>query len=1089
MLRTAVLLVASASMVWSQATPGSITGIVTDKTGAVVVGATVTLTNSDTGVSLRTTTNEAGVYAAPSLIAGPYTVEIDFSGFKKHQVRGVVVETGQKLRLDAQLDIGDMAERVEVQAAITPLQQETAEVSKTITSSEMRNIPLSYRTAYGLMTLSAGISSTGNDPSLIGPDDVVSINGSRKGANAFMIDGAATTHIGGIPERLGSIEAIQEAKILASTYSAEYGRTSGGVVMFQVKSGTQQYHGSLYEFHRNSALNATQWENNARGTKQNALIRNEFGVTLGGPVPKMGNKLFFFGSYEGLRDRIPGSKTRTIPEPALRGGNFSSVPVVVNDPLTGAAFPGNIIPQSRLDPAAVKFLALFPEPNVAGVFNSRYGIRSSNWALPLPTSDYKNFGVGRLDYNPSDRQKFFFTYSHINEGPRDNGRDFLNVLNTTVGPRMRDIRRATLGYTRFIRPNLTSEFIASAQRDPRSIDPWYSEFDVTKELGIARKTGNTLPLISIAGGYGSFGNSAVQRWIHQPASMQNIVTWTRGAHNIRTGGQLYQNQFWYISANDTTGSYSFNGEITGLGTSGRDNPVNALADLLLGAVKTSAIPVPQIPVNRMNYNLALFVNDDWKLTRKLTLNLGLRYEFETRQIVKNDVYSRVDLATGNLLVADQNASRNLNLNNKYFNLSPRIGFAYSLDAKTVVRSGFGVFRSNLWVDNGEMVTYPGWTGSQVQVDQGVGRAQPFRFSDGFPVEQAPAVTDPLQLAASATVTNPLSVGAVTYSPDDKLPTNYQWNIGIQREAGFHTVFDVSYVASRSLYLARTIPANNPTLDRAADVVIRRVPIQQVRPYPRYSGFNAVFYDARASYHSLQFRAQRRFAEGLTLDGSYTFSKNIDTASGVNDSFQIPWQFANLEKALSSLDRPHIFNFGWVYELPMGKGKPLFADNRVLSALLGGFQVNGVLNMSSGLPLTIRQANTNLILAAQRPDVVDPSRLDGKIGTPFFSGATRRWFIAPDSAEFPFVQSSNTGFGNLGRNTSREPGFWNVNASIFRRLKLTERANLELRFEAFNALNHVNYLEPASTDITNVNYGLITGTAPARQVQIGARISF
>jgi hypothetical protein len=303
------------------------------------------------------------------------------------------------------------------------------------------------------------------------------------------------------------------------------------------------------------------------------------------------------------------------------------------------------------------------------------------------------------------------------------------------------------------------------------------------------------------------------------------------------------------------------------------------------------------------------------------------------------------------------------------------------------------------------------------------------------------------------------------------------------------VLDLSYVASRSLYLARTTPANNPSLDKAADVVIRRVPIQQVRPYPRYSSFNGVFYDAQGSYHSLQFRASRRFSAGLTLDGNYTFSKNMDTASGVNDSFQIPWQYFSIEKARSSLDRPNIFTLGWVYELPFGKGKPLFSDNRVLAAVLGGFQVNGILNASNGLPITIRQTNSNTILSAQRPDVIDPSRLDGKLETPFYAGATRRWLIAPDAPNFPFRPSSNVGFGNLGRNTSREPGFWNLNMSVFRRFPITERIKLELRFEAFNTLNHVNYLEPSSSDINNLSYGLITGAAPARQMQIGARISF
>ncbi|MEK7406375.1 MAG: TonB-dependent receptor [Acidobacteriota bacterium] len=1088
MKRYLAVVLFAAGLAPAQSTVGSITGILTDPTGAVVPGAEVVITNRDTGIVYRTRSNSAGVYLAPSLIAGPYNIEVGAAGFKKKQILNQVLGTGERLRLDVALEVGQITERIEVQAAITPLMQESAEISETISASEIRNIPLNGRTPYSLLALSAGVSAFGNDPSSLSYDDNVSINGSRTRGNAFVIDGASTTHIGGIPERIGSIEAIHEFKVLASTYSAEYGRTSGGVVTFQVKSGTQEYHGGIYEYHRNNALNANNWENNARAVKPAALIRNEFGALVGGPAPGMNKKMFFFGNYEGLRDRTPLNKTRTIPDPSIRGGNFAGLPAVINDPLAGTPFAGSVIPQSRLDPAAVRLMQLFPQPNTQGSYSSRYGIHTNNWVRAAPRSDYKNFGTGRLDYNPTEKDKLFTTFSHVNEGPRDLVKDFDNVLNTEVGPRFRNIRRLTIGYTRFLRPNLTNEFLAFAQRDPRKIQPWFPSFDVTKELGIQRKIGPNLPNISIAGGFGSYGNSSIQDWVHQSGGLSDIATYIRGRHTAKLGGQLYQSQFWYVSAGNVSGSYSFNGEITGLGAAGRDHPINSLADLLLGAVKTASIPIPQIPVSRVNYNLGLFFNDDWKATRRLTLNLGLRYEFETHQIVKNNVYSRVDLASGELLVAGQNASRNLNLTTDYVNFSPRLGIAYSLNDKTVVRTGFGAFHSNLWVDNGEMVTYPGWTGSQVLVDQGLGRAQPFRFREGFPAELAPPVTDPMAMYAAATVQNPLAVGATTYDANDKLPYTLQWNLSVQREVGFGTVVDVAYVASRSVNQARTIPQNNPTLDRAADVVVRRVPIQQVRPFPRFSGFSAVLYDATGSYNSLQVKATRRFSAGLSLDANYTFSKNIDTASRAADSFQIPWQFANIERAISSIDRPHVFNIGWVYELPFGKGHRYLAGNPVLSALLGGFQVNGLFSASDGLPLTIRQRNTNLILSAQRPDVVDPKNLSGKVKQPFFAGPARRWLMAPDDPAFPFKLSSNLGIGNLGRNTSREPGFWNLNLSVFREFPIRERVRFELRFEAFNAFNHVNFLEP-STDIDSANYGLNTAAAPARQIQIGARISF
>lgn len=1087
-MKTYLLVLFAACSAWAQSNVASITGIVTDPSGAVIPGAEIVATSRDTGLVYRTRTNEAGVYLLPSLLAGTYDIEASASGFKRKEVRSQVLSTGERLRLDLTLEVGQLSERVEVQATVTPLQQDTAEISETITAAEIRNIPLNTRAPYGLLTLTPGVSTTSNDPSEFIDAGYMTISGSRHRGNVFVVDGASTTHIGGIPERIGSIEAIHEFKVLATPYSAEYGRTAGAVVSFQVRSGTQNFHGSLYEFHRNNALNAANWQNNANNVKPSALIRNEFGGTLGGPVPGMKKRMFFFASYEGIRDRIPQNRTRTIPDPALRGGNFAGVPVVVNDPDTRAPFPGNVIPPSRLDPAAVKFLQLFPQPNTQGVYNSRYGISANNWIRAAPQSDGKNYGIMRLDYQPTDADKLFVTFGHVNEGPRDLVRDFTNVLNTTVGPRFRNIRRLTIGYTRFLRSSLTHEFLAFAQRDPRKIDPWYPNFDVTRELGIQRKVGTSLPTISMAGGWGSYGNSDYQNWVHQPAGLSSAWTWMRGRHTWKYGAQLYQNQFWYISASNLSGTYNFSGDITGLGTPGLNNPINSLADLLLGAVKTASIQVAQIPLTRVNYNLGLYFNDDWKLSQRLTLSFGLRYEFETHQIVKNNVYSRVDLDTGELLVAGRNASRNLNLQNDYLNFSPRLGLAYTLTPKTVVRAGAGVFHSNIWMFNGEMVRYPGWTTSVSFVDQGLGRPQPFRLVEGFPTERVPAVADPLALAAAATVQSPLSVAAVTYNPRDRIPYTFQWSFSIQRDVGFNTVLDLAYVANRGVKLPWSVAANNPRLEHAPDIVIRRVPAQQLRPWPRYTAFNAMFYRGGSHYHSLQAKATRRFSNGLSIDANYTFSKMIDTNSGVADSFQIPWQFARIERAVSSLDRTHIFNLGWVYELPFGKGRRFLSDRGVLSALVGGFQLNGLMSAATGLPLTITQTNVNTVLSAQRPDVVDPGNLSGRVKEPFYEGPARRWLIARGDPLFPFRVSSNTGIGNLGRNTSREPGFWNLNLSVFRQFRLREGWTLELRGEAFNALNNVNWVEP-STNIDSATYGLSTAAAPARQIQIGARIAF
>lgn len=1078
---------ASASASLAQSNMGGITGVVTDTSGASVAGAQLRILNRATGVSFSTRSNDEGLYLATSLLGGSYLVETEAPGFKKSQSE-VILDAGQRLRVDFRLELGQVTETIEVQGSLPTLKTETSEISNTVTFRQIQGLPLNGRNPYYALALTPGMSPTGDDPGQLGYGSNTSMNGSRIRGSTLVVDGVIGQLADGTGELIGSIESVQEMKALTSTYAAEHGRTAGGVVITQIKSGTQEYHGAAYEFHRNSALAANNWENNAQGVPQSRLIRNEYGLNLGGPVPKL-KGMFFFYSYEALRDRIPVNRIRTIPDLAIRNGNFSGRPVIVNDPLSGAPFPGNVIPQSRLDPAALKFLQLFPEPNAPGAFNSAFGIATNNWIRSSPRSDYRDFHIGRWDYAPNERNKFFATYWQAVQGPWIQVDDFAGPLNTTTGPRYRVMRRLTANYTHFFSPNFSMEFLASIQRDPREITPSYPEFDVTSQLGIARKVGPSLPTVNISGGYGSFGNSTFENWISQPAQLSQSFTVLKGRHTMKFGAQLYQTQFWYVAANGISGQYNFNGDVTGLGTPGVNNPINALADLQLGLVKSASYPVPQIPVNRLVYNFGAYIQDDWKITNKLTLNLGLRYEFDQAQIVKNSVYSAVDLATGNLLVAGRNASHNLNRQNDYVNFSPRVGFAYSMTPKTVIRSGFAVFHNTWQIDNGLLVSYPGFTRSESFPDLGLGRAQTFRFQDGFPVSNVNSVPDPLELAAAATPARPLAVSSFAYSGKDVLPYNLQWNFGIQRDVGFQTVIDLGYVGSRSVHLSRKIAANNPALDRATEVVINRVPLQNVRPYNKYTGFTGVFYDGLASYHSLQLKATRRFSNGLSVDGNYTFSKNMDNASDVSDSFQIPWQFAGIEKSLSSIDRTHMANIGWVYDFPFGRGQRYFSSSRIANAIFGGFQFNGLFNASSGVPFTITQRTTNTLLQSQRPNVVDPGRLDGKLDTPRYEGRALRILAAPTDPAFPFRESSSTGIGNLGRNTSREPGFWHFSLGLFKSFTITERVNFQLRFEAYNALNHVNYLQAVSYDISNPSYGLITAAAPARQLQLGARLSF
>lgn len=1089
-LRFCILLLCLTATLAGQSNVASITGVVSDSTGAVVPGAAISITNTETGIVSETVSNQSGVYLVPSLIIGQYQVSVKATGFKSQTVQNIALSIGQRLRLDLTLAVGDIAEAIEVTAQAAPLQQETAEVSDTITTQEVINMPLSGRNPYNILALSGGVIPRGRGSDLDFNENV-SINGSRAGNNAFVVDGAYTMNQFGIGERVASIEALQEVKVLASTYSAEFGRTSGGIVTMQIRSGTKDLHGSLYEYHRNDNLSANSWENNARNIARPFLLQNEFGGTLGGAIPFTKQRAFFFGSYEGLRPRSPTTLTRTIPDTRMRAGDFSGSPVIVYDPRTNQPFPGNIIPENRIDPAASKILALLPEANVPGILDTRYGVRTGNYVRAAPSIDNRNMVTARGDYNPTDKVRLFASFTQVSESPRDLVRDFLSPLNTTVGPRVRDMQRLTVGYTHVLAPTVINEALFYGQRDPRRIQPWYPDVDPASAFGIARQAQPGMPSINFSGGFSSYGNSTYENRINAYPGVSDVVSYLRGRHSMRFGFQLVQNSFWSAPAQVTAGSYSFNGEITGRGTAGSANPVNPLADFLLGAVKTAQINVPQLPGKRYSYNFGTFFQDDWKATNRVTLNLGLRYEFETKQQVSNNVYSRIDPTSGQLLVAGKNASRNLDVKNDLMNLSPRLGVAYSLNDKTVIRSGFAIFHSTFWVDNGAEVTFPGWTTAQTFPSRGVGAAQDFSLSQGFAISGGGlGVPDPLALFNAATVSAPLAVNSVSYDPNDNMPYSVQWNFGVQRQVGSSIVVDLAYVASRSVNLERTVAGNSPGLDRSTDVVINRVPIQQVRPFPRIAGFNVVHYDARASFHSFQSKLTRRFANGLSLDANYTFSKNIDTSSGVADSFQIPWENAAIEKSISSLDRTHFFSFGSVYELPFGKGKPLFSDNAILAGVLGGFQVNALFTAGSGEPLNITQTNTNTVLSSQRPNVTDPSNLSGKLSEPLFisQAGARQWLIRSNEAGFPFVRSSNVGIGNLGRNTSRGPGFYNLNLGVFRKFMIWERFSAEIRGEAFNALNTVNFGNP-NTNIDNANYGLITGTAGGRQVQIGLRLAF
>ncbi|HYZ87470.1 MAG TPA: TonB-dependent receptor, partial [Bryobacteraceae bacterium] len=944
----------------------------------------------------------------------------------------------------------------------------------------------------------------------------LAINGSRTLNSEFAIDGVSVVSgsTGGV-QRFPSTEAIREFRVLTSGYTAEYGRTSGGFISAITDQGTNEWHGSLYEYFRNEKLNANDFFRNLRGQDRPVDRFNQFGGKLGGPViiPKLYNgrdRTFFFFNYEGLRRQIPFNNLSNVPDAAFRSGDFSASPIPVVDPTTGQPFPGNRIPTNRLDPAAVKILSYIPPPNSPGTADAANGRAVNNYLAAGSTSVVDDQFTIRGDHAVGSAARFFGRYTKFkNDSP--SAPMLPGLLDPKVGDTITTGHQASAGWTHIWSPSLITDAWLGFQRNNPLINPPSLGMNVRDALGIQRSVFDAAPRFNI-NGWREIGlnDNTYRRQIDNNFQGAASLTWTTGTHTIKSGFQLRKNQFNVFNPGGAfTGIYNFNGQITSPSrTTG--NPVNSLADFLLGYVKTANYDLPQPITGRRNANLGLFVQDDWKVNRKLTLNIGVRWEYETPMTMSNDVYSRVDTVTGKLLVANLNSSRTLGLNAPKNNFAPRVGFAYSLNDKTVIRSAFGIFYSQIFSNLGGIVLYPGFTVSQQFPDLGVGVAQPFRLSEGTPLLATQNFSDPFFVERNATVNNPLNAGA-QFGQVNPMPRSLQWNFGIQREIVTGTVIDINYVGTRGLHLPLSLSFNPIPFERGEELarIGSGLENQRARPFPTVDANNAFVHAGTSSYHSLQLKGLRQFTRGFGFQATYTFSKSIDDGTGLFsfsqpnglDAGQFPTFFRNLDRSVSSLDRPHVFSAAIQYKT----SGPWWFRN---------WTVSPIFLARTGLPDTIIQNNLYPGVTQQRPNVVG-TNASGKRGSITPEGTAVRYLLAPTDPNFPFVPSGPlyTGsgatrtqvlpasMGNLGRNTMREPNEFNVDLAVARMFPIRERLRFELRAEAFNVLNKVNFNAPNTTlsvqadprtgqaVFNSPNFGLITSAKTARFLQIVARIEF
>lgn len=1122
-------------------TTGELTGTITDASGAGVAGANITLVRDQTRIALNTTSLEAGLYRFTSLLPGAYTLRVSAQGFMEVKMSDIVIEVNRISRSDVALQVGGVQQEVTVSASAQLLDTESGAKGQIITSAQLQNVPLQTRNALALMTLTPGVTSASGGASFNrqGSDNT-------NASSAFVVNGGVRTLTGGFVEVLvdgisityrrdGSIlgtpgaDALAEFRVQSGGMSSEFGHTAGGVVNYATRSGDNGWHGSLFEAHRSTATNARRALPALAPRPVN--VYNQFGGTISGPVvlPKLyngRNKTFFFGAYDGSRWVRNNPRTTTIPTMRMRQGDFSEISQVIYDPssspnpATRTAFAGNRIPSSRFNSIGQRILSQFPEPNLPGLASNYNGF----FRVLTPVD---NITV-RADHNFNEQHRAFFRTTWINSssdqtweaGPADASsrvitfpsRNYAGSWTWSIRPNL--LYTATAGYMIFRRTGLDP----SGNREGSSF------------FGVSISPAEASTIANVRSGarfdiYRAIGTGSAEYQIAENYQLNQSLTWARGRHTIRVGTDLRR---YYtgglITGGAPNGIFTFNAIQTSQGTAGSGN---SAASALLGLA--DALTVQQVPSLRVwNNQPAIYVQDDIKLTRTLTLNLGLRWEAEgkLRELHNRAGYlstTGVNGVTGTPGVfryAGVNGAARAFTTGDYNNWSPRAGFAWSPSflKSTVIRGAAGAY--SLPVPSvGFFDTAPGFEAT----------LQPVKPSAAEPATvlqstyTLPPARGPLGEAAylGLSLSQPL---------DTRLdrPLSYQWNFGLQREILRNTMVEVLYSGNRGLRLfaPRNLNITSSSLieeaigrqaatgvtgsalaylnERVPNPLVGRVPgtlggatltrQQAAAPLPQFAGVSALMGERDSIYHSLQASLQRRLSGGLNLLVAYTWAKLIDnlpnafTVGGGPDANsgteQNPYRLRDA-RAVSALDRTHVLSATSVYELPFGRGKR-FASSGLASALFGGFQVNTVLNAYTGTPLAIFQSGANgLSVGGARPDAVrDTLAASESVRRRVAANGNLVWM--PASA-YSLV-NGRFGSAPIRDGRLRGPGFWQIDLGIQREFRIVESLRLQFRAEAFNSLNRTQLVNP-DQNLNSPTFGQVVAVHDPRVFQFSLRLAF
>lgn len=1072
---------------FAQAASGTIVGTVSDSSGAVVGGATVVVTNVKTQVSSTWQTNESGEYTAPFLIPGTYQVSVEHSGFKKAVRTDIPLQVADKVRADVTLELGAVSETVTATADAPLVKTDTSELGQVIQNRPIEELPLNSSTGRNftaLMALVPGTIRTNPVGVFDAPQGNSSfvVNGTRDSANNYMIDGADNNEsLLGIVAILPPPEALAEFNLQTNTFSAEYGRAGGAVINVQTKSGTNSLHGSVYEFLRNDALDA---RGPFSGAKLPPLRQNEFGATLGGPIIK--NKTFLFGDYVGFRQRAGQTYTTTVPTLAQRQGTYLTAEGagVIYDPLTKAPFPNNTIPAARINPAAQKIISLYPMPNRPGTVSSNSTGVSNNYAADVVQQQDSTRGDLRLDHTFSQKNSLFGRYSIFDAYtalPPLFGEIAAGSTPSRAGKGDSRDQNVVIGDVHSFAPDKINEFRIAFTRIANSFTGWDYGRNTADEFGIPNLNifgaiSSGLPNINIEGLATSLGTDAPIPALRYEQNWQFVDNFTilTGKHTIKFGADYrrFRGDFFQISLESPRGRFDFDRNFTS--DAGRTGTGLGLASFLLGYPSLERRGVIYDFPSNISSQFFAFIQDDIKVTQRLVVNIGLRYELYPATVDRYDNQSNFDMRTGQVLLAGRGKNSRSLVDTDFNNWAPRFGFAYRMRDKTVVRGGYGIsyFPDKFGATGGTLNTnYPFITVQEIVNPDRYTPLADRTISNGIPVPARPNLSsETVPLVGSMTALDPnYSVGYFQF-----------WNFGIQQQLGSQYVLEAAYVGTKGTHLFGNVHVDINRPDPGPGAIDPRRPYYSVAPLAT----SVRLRDSSQSsiYHSLQVKVQKRLSEGLFFLNSYTWSKGIDDA-GTKTNLR-DWR--GTTRGPMNTDYRH----GWItsalYELPFGRGRRFAATMPLaLDAVLGGWQTNGIYTFRTGLPSTV-SLSAGLVSSIQndsgsgRPDQIAPAEL------PKDERSLLRYF---NTAAFVARAANSYQFGNAGRNTVRGPSFSNLDFSLFKNFRYAERFNFQVRAESFNMLNHPNFSNP-STAFGTAAFGTITSTTSNnRQIQFGLKLLF